>query len=195
MAGIERKSLSQPDERADYGDQGSAAKVTVGVPGFGFGNESTVWLSTLQPGWSWQRNIKPNVPFESCPLHHREYVISGRIRYVLDDGSAVEAGAGDHMLIDPGHQAEVINGQVGGGMSGTLVARAPVAVLTTPGPQHAGAEPLPGSRAVQGVVLAAVGLPGVVSAAATRAAGDDTADRAQLHPRIVDGVGGAVYSL
>jgi hypothetical protein len=49
------------------------------VPGC---NESTVWLSTLKPGWSWQRNIRPNVPFESCPLHHREYVIAGRVRYV-----------------------------------------------------------------------------------------------------------------
>jgi mannose-6-phosphate isomerase-like protein (cupin superfamily) len=108
VAGIERRSFSQPDEKADYGDQGSAAKVTVGMAGFGIGSESTLWLSTLRPGWSWLRNIKPGVPFESCPLHHREYVISGRIRYVMDDGSAVEAGAGDHLLIEPGHLAEVV---------------------------------------------------------------------------------------
>jgi hypothetical protein len=43
-------------------------------------------------------------------------------------------------------------------------------------------------------VPAAVGLSGVLGAAATSAAGDDTADRAQLHPRIVDGVGGVVYT-
>jgi hypothetical protein len=48
------------------------------------------------------------VPFSSCPLHHREYVVSGRIRYAMDDGSAVEAGAGDHLLIEPGHLAEVV---------------------------------------------------------------------------------------
>jgi hypothetical protein len=75
------------------------------------------------------------------------------------------------------------------------VARAPVPALATPGPKHAGAEPLPVPRAVQGVVPAAVGLPGVVGAAATRAAGDDTADRAELHPRIVNRLAGAVYSL
>jgi hypothetical protein len=108
MARIESKSTDRPDEAIDYGDQGRSAKVTVGIPGFGIGSESTVWLSTLLPGWSWQRNIKPNVPFESCPLHHREFVISGRIRYVTDDGVAVEATAGDHLLIDPGHQAEVL---------------------------------------------------------------------------------------
>ena len=66
MAGIERKSLNEPDDSVDYGELGTAAKVTVGMAGFGLGSESTVWLSTLRPGWSWQRNIKPNVPFETA---------------------------------------------------------------------------------------------------------------------------------
>lgn len=108
MAGIDRKSLNEPDETIDYGEEGRSAKVTVGIAGYGVGSESTVWLSTLRPGWSWQRNIRPSVPFEACPLHHREYVISGRIRYVMDDGSVVDAFTGDHLLIDPGHQAEVL---------------------------------------------------------------------------------------
>jgi hypothetical protein len=108
MPGIEQKSVHEPDDRIDWGDQGSAARVTVGATGFGIGSESTVWLSRLRPGWSWQRNIRPSVPFESCPLHHREYVISGTIRYALDDGTTVEARPGDHLMIDPGHQAEVI---------------------------------------------------------------------------------------
>ena len=89
-----------------------------------------------------------------------------------------------------GERHDVIDRQVRGSVGGTLVARAPVAVLTAPRPQHAGAEPLPGPRAVQGVVATAVGLAGVLGAATASAAGDDTADRAQLHPRIVDGVAG-----
>jgi hypothetical protein len=80
-----------------------------------------------------------------------------------------------------GERDDVIDGQVAGSVGGTLVSRAPVAVLTTPGAQHAGAETLPGPRAVEGVVPAAVGLAGVFSTAATSEAGDDTADRAQLH--------------
>jgi hypothetical protein len=108
VAGIEQKNVAQADEEADYGELGRSARVTLGFSGFGIGNESTVWLSTLRPGWSWQRNIKPTVEFESCPLHHREYVIAGRIRYSMDDGTAIEASAGDHLVIDPGHQAEVI---------------------------------------------------------------------------------------
>jgi hypothetical protein len=46
----------------DWGEQGASAWVTLGFAGYGLGNESTVWLSTLKPDWSWQRNIKPNVP-------------------------------------------------------------------------------------------------------------------------------------
>jgi hypothetical protein len=111
LAGIERKSLGQPDGTEEYGADGEAARVTLGMAGFGLGSESTVWLSTLRPGWSWERNIKPDVPFENCPLHHREYVISGRIRYVMADGTAVEATAGDHLLIEPGHLAEVVGNE------------------------------------------------------------------------------------
>ena len=43
-------------------------------------------------------------------------------------------------------------------------------------------------------MAAAVGLAGVLGAAATRAAGEDTTDRAQLHQQIVRGQGGVVYS-
>jgi hypothetical protein len=105
---VETKNVSEPDETVDYGEEGSSARVTLGFSGYGLGNESTVWLSTLKPGWSWQHNIRPQVDFESCPLHHREYVLSGRIRYALDDGTTVDAGPGDHLMIGPGHQAEVI---------------------------------------------------------------------------------------
>lgn len=108
MAGIERRNLGEPDREVEYTDFGTAASVTLGMAGFGLGSESTVWRSTLRPGWSWQRNIQPTVPFERCPLHHREYVISGRIRYSMPDGTTVEATAGDTLLIDPGHVAEVV---------------------------------------------------------------------------------------
>ncbi len=79
---------------------------------------------------------------------------------------------------------DVVDREVRGSVGGALVARAPVAVLTAPGAKHAGTESLPGPRAVQGVVPAAVGLPSVRRTPTARAAGDDTADRAQLHSRL-----------
>ena len=110
--------------------------------------------------------------------------------------AAQHGGVGDvERRTASGERHDVIDRQVDGRVGETVVARAPVAVLTAPGAEHAGAQPLPGSRAVQGVVPAAVGLSRVLGAAAARAAGDDTADRAELHPPIVDGLGGGVYSL
>lgn len=111
MAGIEHKGVGDADETIDWGEQGQSVRLTLGFSGYGIGNESTVWLSTLRPGWSWKRNIQPNVPFESCPLHHREYVIAGHVRYVTEDGSSVEAGAGEHLVIEPGHQAEALGNE------------------------------------------------------------------------------------
>ena len=108
MAGIDKKSFGNPDEVTDFGGQGKSNRLTIGMEHFGLGNESTVWQSTLEPGWSWMRNIKPNVPFDRCPLHHREYVVSGQIRYVMSDGTDVIGESGDLLLIEPGHLAEVV---------------------------------------------------------------------------------------
>lgn len=68
-------------------------------------------------------------------------------------------------------------------------------MLATPGAQHAGAESLPGPRAVEGVVPAEVGLGCARRAAAASAAGDDIADRAQPHPEIVRGEVREAHSL
>jgi len=75
----------------------------------------------------------------------------------------------------------VIDGEIARGMGGTLVARAPVAVLATPGAEDAGAETSPGPRAVLGVVAAAVGRSCVGRAATAQPAGRNAAHRAELH--------------
>lgn len=74
----------------------------------------------------------------------------------------------------------MIGGQVDGRVGRTLIARAPIPVLATPCPEHSRAEALPGPGAVQGVVAAAVRLPGVLGAAAAGSAGGDTAYGAEL---------------
>jgi hypothetical protein len=97
------KSLDQPDATEEYGEQGDAQGVMVA------GN--IVWRSVLKPGWSWERNAQPKTGLEFCPNSHREYVVAGRIRYRNQDGSVVEAGAGDFLVIEPGHAAEVLGDQ------------------------------------------------------------------------------------
>jgi hypothetical protein len=100
LAGIEIKSLDQPERTEDYDEQGDAQGVSVG--------NSVVWRSSLKPGWSWERNVKPYTGMDACPANHREYVVAGRIRYRMTDGTEYEAKAGDHLVIQPGHAGEVI---------------------------------------------------------------------------------------
>ena len=97
---IYKKSLDQPDATDDFGSDGDSQGVQVG--------ESVLWRSRLEPGWSWDKNVKPLSGMDACPMHHREYVVAGRVRYHLSDGSTIEAQAGDHLVIEPGHRAEVI---------------------------------------------------------------------------------------
>ena len=96
--------------------------------------------------------------------------------------AAQHCGVGDvNGRTASGERDDVADGQVARAVGGTQVAQVPVAVLTPPDTEDAGAEALPAPGDVQGVVPAAVGLPGVVGAAATRAACDDTTERARLH--------------
>lgn len=102
MAAVKVRRFDEPDDTWEFGDRGRSEIVSVeGV---------TVVRSILRPGWSWVEDIKPQAEgLESCPLHHREYVVSGRIRYeTVESGQAVEAGAGSYLDIQPGHLASVV---------------------------------------------------------------------------------------
>ena len=72
--------------------------------------EEEVWRSELEPGWSFDDDLKEQYAggATSCPLTHREYVESGRIRYQMNDGTVVEASAGDVLFVPPGHRAWVL---------------------------------------------------------------------------------------
>jgi hypothetical protein len=95
------KSLDRPEATEEYDGDGVAEAVQLG--------HTVVWRSRLKPGWSWAKNAKPRMGgADFCPSWHREYVVSGRILYRMHDGSSVEAKAGDYLVIEPGHAAEVI---------------------------------------------------------------------------------------
>jgi hypothetical protein len=100
MAGIERKNLGRPDDGLEFVHGRSDIVVIDG---------EECWRSELAPGWSWDEDLAPwAAGATSCPMTHREYVITGRVRYLMDDGSELVAEAGDFLLIRPGHRAWVI---------------------------------------------------------------------------------------
>lgn len=62
---------------------------------------------TLQPGWKWSTDIKPNVGTDSCRARHIGICIQGTIVCRHDDGSEETYRAGDAYAIEPGHDAWV----------------------------------------------------------------------------------------
>ena len=96
-----RKSISSPDEvRPFEGATGDLKLVNLGGAAAG--------LATFKPGWQWSKHVKPIAKTESCQAAHLGYVISGRMKVVMDDGTEQEFGAGDFMSCPPGHDAWIV---------------------------------------------------------------------------------------
>jgi quercetin dioxygenase-like cupin family protein len=71
-------------------------------------DEVTAGRVTLEPGWRWSEAVKPIAGTDSCQVQHTGYVVSGRMRVVMDDGSEQEIVPGDVYMIRPGHDAWVV---------------------------------------------------------------------------------------
>ncbi len=100
MAAAEVKSFESPDEVRPFEGKGEAKVVNIGGQVVGRG--------TFEPGWKWSENVKPIAGTDSCQVSHLGYVLSGRMRVYMDDGSEVEVGPGDVFALPRGHDAEVV---------------------------------------------------------------------------------------
>ena len=103
MATIEVKSFDSPDEVREFEGNGHSDIVQVGGRAVGRG--------TFEPGWRWSENIKPIAGTDSCQTFHLGYVVSGRMKVIMDDGQEAECGPGDVAVIEPGHDAEVVGSE------------------------------------------------------------------------------------
>ena len=103
MAGLEAKSLDRPDETRALPAKGKIEIVQLaGV---------TVGRATFEPGWRWSEHVKPIAGTDSCQSNHTGYVVSGRLRMRMNDGTEGEAGPGDAFVCAPGHDAWVVGDQ------------------------------------------------------------------------------------
>jgi quercetin dioxygenase-like cupin family protein len=100
MTSITIKSLNSPDQITTPFEKGEIE--TVNVAGV------TLLRETLQPGWKWSEHVKPKVKTDSCQKRHLKYIISGRQKVVMNDGTEVELAPGDFAVIEPGHDAWVV---------------------------------------------------------------------------------------
>jgi class 3 adenylate cyclase len=63
---------------------------------------------TYEPGWRWSTDVQPLVGTSLCEVHHIGFVVSGRLRTEMADGSTMEVGPDDAFEIPPGHDAWVV---------------------------------------------------------------------------------------
>jgi mannose-6-phosphate isomerase-like protein (cupin superfamily) len=68
----------------------------------------TVARFKLEKGWKWSEDFKPVVKTEWCEAPHLQYVISGRYRVKMKDGTEFDIGSGDVASVPPGHDAWVV---------------------------------------------------------------------------------------
>ena len=101
MAVIAREELTSkrfesPDELRAF-DRGRSEVLSIG--------DLTLSRTVFEPGWKWSTSLKPIVGGESCQVRHVGYAISGRLHVAMDDGSELEYGPGDVVLVPAGHDA------------------------------------------------------------------------------------------
>jgi len=99
MAKMQKKSMNSPDETRTF-DKGKLELTKIG--------DTSIGKMYLEPGWSWEKCIKPIVKTQSCQASHTQFVISGRIRFKMNDGNEEEYGPGDLAHVPPGHKSWVV---------------------------------------------------------------------------------------
>jgi len=103
MAKMQKKSLNtSPDETRTF-ENGKIELANL--------SDVTIGRVTLEPGWSWEKCVKPIVKTDSCQAPHTQYIISGSLKVVMDDGAEEEFGPGDAAVIPPGHNAWVVGNE------------------------------------------------------------------------------------
>jgi quercetin dioxygenase-like cupin family protein len=101
VAQLNKKNVAAPSEVRQMKDgKGRMELVDLG--------SGLVARATFEPGWKWSEHVKPMAGTDSCQVAHAGYVISGRMKIVMDDGEETEVGPGDFMTAAPGHDAWII---------------------------------------------------------------------------------------
>ncbi len=100
---IDAKNMDRSADETRSFDKGKMEIANLG--------EATIGRFRLEPGWKWSTSVKPLVKTDSCQQMHTGYLISGRMRVRMDNGTEAEAGPGDAVVIPPGHDAWVVGNE------------------------------------------------------------------------------------
>jgi quercetin dioxygenase-like cupin family protein len=100
MAGLETNNFNTPDETRPFADKGAAEIVALG--------EGSVMKARFEPGWHWTEHLGPIAGTETCESPHLLYVLTGRMRVRMNDGTEGTVGPNEVARIEPGHDAWVV---------------------------------------------------------------------------------------
>ncbi|MDT9689052.1 cupin domain-containing protein [Streptomyces sp. P9(2023)] len=101
MTGISSRSFDSADETRPFeGGKGRLDLITT--------DRGPVGRAVFEPGWQWSKHVKPIAGTDSCMADHVGYVVSGRLKVVMDGGESGELGPGDFYAVKPGHDAWVV---------------------------------------------------------------------------------------
>ena len=99
---MQKKSMNSPDETRTF-DKGKIDPTKIG--------DTRIGRMYLEPGWTWEKCMKPIAKTESCQASHTQYVVSGRVGVKMNDGSEEEYGPGDVLYVPPGHNSWVVGNE------------------------------------------------------------------------------------
>jgi mannose-6-phosphate isomerase-like protein (cupin superfamily) len=99
MAQVEAKDYGKPDEVRRF-PHGRIELLQIGG--------GTVGRMTLEPGWRWSTDVKPIAGTMWCQAPHFQYLVSGRLHVVMEDGREFDVGPGSVSYLPAGHDAWVV---------------------------------------------------------------------------------------
>lgn len=96
---MEVKNFSSPDEVRKF-EKGKVELVNIGG--------TMVGKATFEPGWKWSLHVKPLAKTEWCEAPHFQYLVSGTLHVVMEDGTETDLTPGSVSLLPSGHDAWVV---------------------------------------------------------------------------------------
>lgn len=100
---IQVKRGGSPDETRPFAAKGHAEMHMLA--------KGSVMRGVFEPGWKWSEHVGPIAGTKSCQARHLGYIVSGRMKIVMDDGTEADVAPGDFIEVEPGHDAWVVGEQ------------------------------------------------------------------------------------
>jgi hypothetical protein len=97
MSTSDTRNIDSPHETRPFKDHGHMDVVTLG--------DFTLGRGVFEPGWRWSNDVKPIAGTETCQVSHTGFCQSGQMSVLMDDGTEMQIGPGDVVVIAPGHDA------------------------------------------------------------------------------------------